>query len=219
MSTYDPDNTGHLYMEIGPATTIFLWNASARGLEADAVEAGETERQRHTIFVRGLRQHVEYATNDGAAWQHRRVVFTSHMQDNDLWEDDVTGMRRIYRSIATNDGRLANIYAGNVADQSGLFMGRLDRRLNVISDQQFRINSHNANGSVITRKFWHPFNANLTFNEDPDDESPTASRSYYAADTSKLGNIYVMDVFRDIGAASSSRLVIRDQATLYWHEK
>lgn len=209
------------YVELGPAITSFLWLPTARYISFEGNQSHK--RSKSKVFMRGLSETRVHETNDGTTWQWRRIVFeTKGIQDSDaFYYDNAIGYTRLMRSqgVGPQAQTAGVVFAGvSGSDWTSMFTASVDRNaIKVHSDVTRIIRSGNESGIVKRSKTWDPFNKTFIYNDDESGESK-ASGAFASLGNFGMGDIYVWDLYKDISGASDSRLVVRPQATLYWHE-
>lgn len=148
-------------------------------------------RSATTCFMRGLKESMDCATNDGTSWNWRRICFSlkegykllvpnvgpptsGDIQNKVYLEDPSLGYVRqwtnIYNSFSgSNRGYIDQILFKGTRqfDWVDPFTAQVDKdRVRLHFDKMMTIKSGNASGTIRNMKFWHPMNKNLTYSED-----------------------------------------------------
>lgn len=204
----------------------------------------EAARTATTCYMRGFAEHVRVETSTGNPWFHRRICFTS--RDNVFIlpnPADATGTERsqiasgVFETSNGNQRLAANMTIDTLSqtylNQKGvLFKGAegvdwddviiapVDTaRVDLKYDKTFVYKSGNERGILREMKLWHPMNKNLVFD---DDQSGVTEQTadYSVRDKRGMGNYHVLDIFsQGTSGATTDRLSIRFNSTMYWHEK
>lgn len=214
-----------------------IWCASARPLALPTDnQVSRAMRTAHTCYIRGLREQWNYRTNDGATWVHRRIIFASKGLAPTLtvlpatpplyFEGSTLGMTRMLgnsRGQAGENTLFPILFAGRTqVDWNGALHAKVDTsRITLLYDKIFTLQSGNETAQYRNRRFWHPVNKNIVYNndEDGDKETEDVTTLFSHAGKSGLGDIIVVDIIDCAAASSTHTLTINPQATLYWHER
>ncbi|UDN67435.1 capsid protein [robinz virus RP_385] len=223
----------------GGRTYILPWIPTGRDLTTavDAVNA-VTERAARTAttcFMRGLKERIQIQTNNGMAWQWRRICFT--YRGNGVYSGSVGDTtRQIVRETSSGFGRIVTDW-GNSSPVvtpllSRLFRGTQDvdwrsyftaptdnTRVTVKYDKTRILTSGNTNGIMRNYSNWFKMNQNLVYDDEEigvEESSSNLSTSGKAG----MGDYYVVDfIAAGTGSTSTDLLSFDPEATLYWHEK
>lgn len=224
--------------EVGASNgALFFFAATGRGGntapgQSDGYPIEASTRTSSNTFMRGLREHIVIQTNDGTAWQWRRIVFFSR---DIRFRANTTGSTTTFNPTYFNSNgyqRVVNqvVVGGNYddiiwegtqgVDWNSFINAKVDsKRLTVKYDKVITFNSGNQNGIVRNYRMYHPINKSLIYDDEEKGGDETIS-AWSVTDKRGCGDMYVVDLFiPGIGAASTSRLYFNPQATLYWHEK
>lgn len=215
------------------APNVFLWQPTARILENGGAEA-TNQRTSREPYYRGLRECVTVRTNSSIEWQWRRIVFT--MKGDTLYSNatplssQLPRHARLFRNLSRESGTgnasyplyqsiLNLIFRGIVSvDYSSLFTAKTDQsRVTIMYDKTMNVRSGNANGRIITKKFWHPINKTLVYDDQENGNSFTTTANSVVGKQG-MGDMYVLDLIRGNGGATDI-WAMQSDATLYWHEK
>lgn len=214
-----------------------IWCASARPLaEPSDNQVSRAIRTAHTCYVRGLREQWNYRTNDGASWVHRRIIIAAKGLANELnalpespplyFEGATLGMTRILGNQRGRPGEnrlFPVLFAGrNQVDYSGALHAKVDTsRITLLYDKRMTIRSGNDSAQYLNKRFWHPINKNIVYNNDEngDKESDDVTTVFSHLGKSGLGDVIVIDIIDCADPSSTHTLTINPQATLYWHER
>lgn len=221
----------------GGFTYIMPWLATARNAQIDGRPGYPIEKATRTsdvCYMRGLKERIQLQSNNGTAWQWRRICFTlrgeimgrSETTNFQWWRaDDTYGVTRsIQNSVGISGG--ANVIVDYVfkgrqsIDWSSYFTAKLDtERIRVMHDSMRVMQSGNDHGFMRNFQLWHPMNKNLHYQSDEDGNNQSSSP--FSVETKLgLGDYYVLDIISaGTGATSSDRMSFDPEATLYWHEK
>jgi len=225
-----------------PAQFPMLWCATARtrDIASDGPLDGninnEAVRTAQTCYMRGLSESIEIQIADGMPWQWRRICFTARNLVTILPEGGVAGTAFYHSTLFTSgQQRTMNLIptTGMVnAFESLLFKGakgqdwidpmlaQVDNlRVDIKYDKTISIASGNEDGVIRKFKRWHPMNRNLTYDDDENGGSYN-DKKFSVLDKRGMGDYYICDYFTPrVGAATTNRLRVGINATLYWHER
>lgn len=222
MSLYDPDNTTNNYFSQVRGGASYLWCPTARLKDATGIE--DVDRVKSMVYMKGLREKVELVPNNGAIWKWRRIVFeTKGIRDTSTYQFTSDGYRRLWRKQSPTSGiATANtVFEGtSTSDLSTYFTAKVDRNaVKVHFDKTRVIRSGNDFGGFKTARDYYPFNRSFRYEEDED--GGHSSTSHWATlGNHYMGDVYVWDIITDAGAPNSTDfIVVRGDATIYWHEK
>lgn len=204
----------------------------------------QAQRTSSTCYMVGLSEHIRVETSSGNPWFHRRICFTSKnpvfYSRNDA---DPSGTERdqiAQGAIETSNGwqrlaanMLADTLPQTVLAQKGvLFKGSegvdwddvitapIDTtRVDLKYDRTFVYRSGNQAGILKEHKLFHPMRHNLVYDDDESGDTMTTI-TVSVVDKRGMGNYHVLDLFsQGTSGATTDRLSIRFNSTLYWHEK
>lgn len=222
----------------------FLWLATAQDLSANGstnTVAQVAARTASTCYMRGLAENLTIQTSSPLPWFHRRICFTFRGPTPfiNITPPDVpvityspfietsNGMQRLWLNqnlngqTATRNQIEGVLFKGSSGqDWSDIFNAPIDTtRVDLKYDKRFTYHSGNGNGVFRKKIFWHGMNHNLVY--DDDETGATEQASYVSVDSKAgMGDYYVMDYFSGgLGAAVTDLLAVRNNSTLYWHEK
>lgn len=226
-------------MLAGGRTYIMPWIATARDLSNNAgiinSTAEEASRTATTCYMRGLKEKIQIQTNNGTAWQWRRICFT-YKGLQLLTGTNGDGTRQAFRETSAGFGRvlsdwnnanavvnplLVALFKGQQGiDWRSYFTAPLDtRRVTVKYDKTRIITSGNASGVMRNFTMWFPMNKNIVYDDDeagPDETTQNLSVSSKQG----MGDYYVVDIIAGgTGSGTSDALTFDPEASLYWHEK
>lgn len=228
--------TGAAANQSGQVTYLFPWCATARDLTAGndgqiSNVAEKASRTATTCFMVGLKESCEIQTNDGLAWQWRRICFTfkgpfpmTFSDSQRIFLENANGYSRVVNNIIESDQvTIANlIFTGNLGSQDYVdFMtAKVDTtRVTIKYDRTRTIAAGNESGVIRKYNMWHPMRKNLVYDEDETGATVT-NAAFSTQGKQGMGDYYVIDMFRSrYGAPTTSRLLFQPQSTLYWHEK
>nr|QJB18643.1 MAG: capsid protein [Genomoviridae sp.] len=210
----------------------YLWNATARPGENSSGQRGSkidtSLRTSVTTFARGLKERVTLSTNDGTAWQWRRICFTSKDAFGDEDPDTAdyfrrtsNGMVRLMRAEPSAQYWMDHLFDGerNIDWLSAMTAPVNSAEFTVKYDKLRTIRSGNEQGFTRTYQMWHPMNKNLVYSHEQTGETMTDS-AVSVTGKAGMGNYYVADFFIKNGPASdTAQLNVTPESTFYWHEK
>lgn len=211
----------------------FLWSPTARDItnlagvvQPSAISAARTSQ---TCFIRGVSETVHCQTSSSIPWQWRRIVFTykgptfvnGAPTNTALATETSNGMVRVVNSWAASAVPRNLIFKGvQGTDWNDAIIAPIDTtNITVKYDKVMTIKSGNDMGINIVKKFWHPANQNLVYNDD--EFGQTEQTSFFSTPSKPgMGDMYIYDlVFPSLGATTTDLLSWEPCATLYWHEK
>lgn len=210
----------------------YLWNATARPGDNSTGQRGSkidtSLRTSVTTFARGLKERITISTNDGTAWQWRRICFLSkdRMGDSDPDAADYfrrtsNGMVRLMRAEAEAREWQDHLFDGerNV-DWLSPITAPLNRSQYTIKyDKTRTIRSGNDSGVTRTYNLWHGMNKNIVYEQEQTGQTMTES-SLSVTGKAGMGNYYVADFFVKNGPNDDeSALLVAPESVYYWHEK
>lgn len=225
----------------GATNSFFVWNATAMNLDSVSLLRNPATRTATTCYMRGLSERLRIQTNSGLPWFHRRICVTTkgpnafnaasaeagQSAPTQNYVDTSNGIERLFFNIAVNatPAALSAIRALLFKGQAGVdwddpIIAPVDTtRVTLRFDKTWTLHSGNTSGIVKERKLWHPMNHNLVYDDDENGETEVSS--YYSVDSKAgMGDYYVIDIINPgSGSTSTDLLLLRDNATLYWHEK
>ena len=164
-----------------------------------------------------------YGFTGGVTWNHRRIVFaTKGIQDDNTYEITSNGVTRQWLAQDTLQwtGTAKFVLDGEMnKDFANIFTGKTDRqRVHVLYDKFRTYRSGNDKAHSHNVRTYIPFEKNFIY--DDDENTDTTTSSVWSANTrGTLGDVFVWDLFSDVGATDDDTMTVRGDATLYWHEK
>lgn len=235
-------------VDFGPGagtTRVFGWIATAR--DNTTTETGgnfgsvydESTRTSDDIFLRGIKEKVQFVTDNGQPFQWRRIVFTFVGQEfirdqasasvGSMWAElNTTGWARAVTRLEPVAAGAA--YAWDQM-QSVIFRGRRDvdwvgyitapldvSRIRPLYDRTRTIRSNNEQGTMRTYHHWHGVNKRLLYNDD-EVGGGMESAVLSANNRQSCGDVYVIDIFELSPASGDSHYLFHPQSTMYWHER
>lgn len=221
MKLYDQANPTLNYFTVGKGTYGYLWCATARPL--DVTGNTDVDRERTTVYMKGLRMRDAFGFTGGITWRHRRIVFaTKGVQDETTYEITTNGVTRqwLAQDNIQLNGTAAVVLDGAIGKDFGtIFTGKTDRsRVQILYDKSRTYRA--GNDQAHQHDFVHYVPLEKTFTYDEDENGDTSTSSVWAANKrGTLGDVFVWDLFADIGAGDDDTMTIRGDATLYWHER
>lgn len=193
---------------------------------------GESNRERQSTYSRGYKERVTVATQTGASWAWRRIVFT--FKGNDFYS--TTGSQRPWQDLSNlGMARFVMSLSGTqyISVRDLLFDGqegidwlsqltaKVDTtRVKLLSDTTIRINPGNEDGHYKTYRFWTPTNKTLMY--DDDEGGPLGENTYQSTGGRiGMGDLYVYDYVSLVvpSATGTPSLSFSPEGTYYWHER
>ncbi|UYD39071.1 MAG: capsid protein [Wigfec virus K19_469] len=206
--------------EILPGTTRFIFSPTARQRDSAVTTAS---RNKQSVFMRGYNEKMELVTNNNNSWRWRRICFTVKGYPlNQAFQFTTSGYVRNWQHFTGIDYAVIDdiLFRGtrNEDYQDEMVAQTDNRRVTVHYDKTRVLASGNSASYLKQYNHWMPMNKTLVYDDDEDGDEDASS---YWSTTAKpgMGDYYILDIFRDVGATSESRLNIRSASTLYWHEK
>lgn len=222
-----------------------LWCASARDNRTSPDTVGNkydsSTRTASSCFMRGLSEKYTITKDDGSNFLWRRIVFT--MKGRRLHEPTTGSLSDIdLYLISTNVGysrhttvvngpditdaeywnRLTGIIFKGEGGTDWLFVenAKLDNsRITPLYDRTIRLGGGSSDAYMSKKKFWHPFNRNLVYNDD-ERGGGKAPSAYSTEGKPGMGNIYVLDILIASGnVPEGSVCSLTPESCLYWHER
>ena len=218
---YDPDTPSSLARTV-PSTTfpfstaIYIFCPTAR--EANTANEA-TDRNSSQPFYKGFSEIISMTSNSNAPWRWRRIVFsTRSLRPNVAFSFTSSGYTRVMAPY------------GDAATISQLFKGTADKDFNDVMDA--RVDNNRArvlydktrllrSGAGVHHhrfRMYHPLNATLHYDEDEEGDGENTS-PWSTTGTKGLGDVFVLDLFNCPLSSNDHALVVKPQATVYWHEK
>lgn len=225
--------------------TAGLWCATARDNRTSPTTVGNkydsSTRTAQTCFMRGLREKYTITKDDGSNYLWRRIVFTmkgrrlhvpttGSLSDVDLYllQDNIGYSRHttVIQAPGLDDSeywdRVLGIIFRGTGGTDWLFVenAKLDNTHIVpLYDKTMRIGGGSSDVYMQTKKFWHPFNKNLVYNDDEFGGGKTPS-TFSTEGRQGMGDVYVLDILVGApGLAEGSSITITPESVLYWHER
>jgi len=232
MALLDPGNStlNFTTYNAGSSTSyVFCPTYRTRGLGVNT----EALRESDTIYRKGYREVVTLSPNKGTTWKWRRIVFETRGFRPITTNVSVltsSGWRRLWQAFPTaeRDALWASLFEGGNPDWSTNFTAKVDTNMVKLHSDKIRY-LRSGNDSAHEHRFrcYYPFEKNMTYVGDEDglDIKSDASTGYAAPGMKGMGDVFIIDMFTDIGGTPPSPgvtgdfLSIRIDATDYWHEK
>lgn len=188
------------------------------------------------VYYRGVRDRLMVA----ASFQlvHRRVCFWSNEHISAATPINVSGdginidyTRRNLQTISpvTDTALFRYLFKGTVGvdytEDSRWDSPMASNRIKVVYDKQYSINPNynvaagDAFGKITTKKFWHPMNATVMY-DDWEQGREIDQSSWGNNHPDSQGNFYILDMF-STGQATTDDTQIGSwstETTVYWHE-
>lgn len=224
-----------------PAQYPMVWCATARNYEPTtaggiATVGNQSTRTSQTCYMRGLKENIEIQVADGIPWQWRRICFAYRNLTTVLPNSTTAGSAFQSRAKFTSGyARVMNLIpTAALVDvfESIIFKGAKDQdwkdpmiapldrlRIDVKSDRTITIASGNDDGVIRKYSRWYPMNKNLVYGDD-EFGGGFVQEEYSVSDRRGMGDYYICDYFAPrAGSATSNRLRVSMNSTLYWHER
>lgn len=217
----------------GDGRVSIIWSPTFRTRATAAEGTNTTNRTSGTVFLRGLKEKINFRTDTAVSWRWRRVIFfnkglTARISGlNTAYKDDARGYTRalvdVSSAAATNirNQLEALLFEGEAGkDWADLFSAKVDNsNITLYSDKTRILSSANDSGRFFKQNNWYPVNKNLVY---VDDESGSTKAGNTAVSTTSkrgIGDMFIMDFFECSSGNSADHLIFSPEATLYWHEK
>lgn len=217
---------------IGGVTYIMPWICTARAAVGSKVLP--STRSASTVFMRGLKENVQFQTSNGTHWQWRRICVTlkdqamydagSDQSAFSWWRSDSAGVRRMVSNLnglSVGLYFIEQLFRGRQSlDWSSYFNAPVDtHKMKLHYDKTFKLGSGNESGIMRHFKMWHPMNKNLTYDDDESGAGILPS-AFSTHDKRGMGDYMVIDIISAATASDSDdRATLSIDSALYWHEK
>lgn len=194
----------------------FLWTPTGRLRDPD-----ENQRNRQTVFAKGVYDRWRLTTTDSSVWTWRRIIFRSHIKYSDglAYNNTKTYFRNCQIDTAQHQAVLEDLLTGTVnADWVDPMLGKIDRtHITILSDRIRYLRPKGEKGDLHVYDQYIPINRNITYNDEEvlggDNSQPWASDS-----RANPGNVYVFDIMKS-NNGTGAPLRYACESTYYWHEK
>lgn len=199
-------------------------------------------RTSQTCFMRGVSDTLRIQTNNNKPWFHRRICFNAK---DDTFNDGApesapvlgytnnastsNGVQRYFNNLLTSGQPLTYglvqglLFKGALnVDWTDTITAPIDTtRVDLRYDKTRVIRSNNETGVVMERKFYHPLNKTLVYDDDEVGQGLSGdSKKFSVADKRGMGDFYIVDIISGgLGAVAADLMSINSTATMYWHEK
>lgn len=208
-----------------------IWPATARTSVNAKPAFSKAQRDKKSVFIKGISEtvHIETATN--VPWQWRRIVISCKGLSHHVATDDnvafngTNGYMRTVRGFAGQQSYEAELNKIVFQGEKGLdWLTEMVAPINTAavtlhSDKTRTMRSGNAVGTMQTFKMWTPINKLLVYADKESGGDLIPSR-WSVDDKPGMGDIYILDYFRaSLSAGAGDILDWRPNATLYWHER
>lgn len=195
---------------------VFIWCPSNRVRDPD-----ENQRNRQTVFIKGIYDRWRFTTTDSSVWTWRRIVFRTRNRygDSSSYSDTKTYFRNLQRNQPQAQTIVEEILTGvRDTDWADPYLAKLDRRaVDVVYDRVRYVRPKGEKGDLHIYDHYIPINRNLTYDDfesgGGENSSPWASNA-----KDNMGNIYIVDIMKS-NNNTGAQLRIGAEATFYWHEK
>jgi hypothetical protein len=218
-------------------TNYYMWCPTWR--QRRPASTDEHVRANQEVFMRGIKDRVMVSA--AFSLVHRRVCFWSHeriddarpftFEDPDVIDGNPYQRRNLVALYPNLDEELFEMLFKGTVNRDYSENSRWDtpldnKRVKVVYDKQYTVTPNYQPGDgaqfgkTTTRKFWHPINRTIMY--DDDEEGADVNGSGWSARTPEsLGNYYVMDIFSTGQAIDGSTDAVGSfmpESTTYWHE-
>lgn len=197
------------------------WCPTARYRSAD-----ENQRNRATVYMKGIAENILLTTNSDVPWVWRRIVFRTtdiYSQFASLDTNDTT-LKTYYRNMNVDQTQnpvvVEDLLTGyNGTDWVDPLNGKVNTQKYVVLEDKVRmITTASTRGVFKKIKKYYGINKNFTY-DDEENGGGESSSPWGVMDTSRGGNVYIFDMIRSASAVAGSNVTLRVQSTLFWHEK
>lgn len=224
-----------------------VWSPTAMTLNTvQGTKATVTDtaiRTSQSCFFRGVSDTLRIQTNNNKPWFHRRICFCAKNTTFYLQQPGEVAPVLTYGPQATTSNGYQryfnNLLTSGIpltlgAIQGVLFKGALNvdwtdtitapvdtTRVDLKYDKTRVIRSNNETGVVSERKFYHPMNKTLVYDDDETGQGMSGDTSNFSVkDKRGMGDFYIVDIISGgLGAAAADLMSINATTTVYWHEK
>lgn len=218
----------------GDGRVTILWSPTARRRAQGSDGMNTTMRTSNTIFLRGLKEKMNFRTDTAVSWRWRRVIFftkglTARVSGLvPTFYDDNRGYNRalvdLSSAAATNIRNQMEfiLFEGEAGkDWSDLFSAKIDNtQVTLYSDKTRILSSANDSGRFFKQNCWYPVNKNIVYQDDESGNTKSGPNAAVSTVSKRgIGDMYIMDFFECSSGSSSDHLIYSPEATLYWHEK
>lgn len=223
MRLFDPNNPTLNFFAMPRGLNTYLWSPTARLKDAGTGTFYETARTKSTVYWKGVNERLEMSPTNGVSWKWRRLVIEmKSYRPGIAYEETSAGYVRKWARLPDVDATaLAGlVFDGtNELDYNTFFLGKTDsNRVKVHYDKTRVLSTGNQASYIKTYKQWMPLEKNMIYDED--EVGNIESNQPWAATGMKgMGDIFIWDIFTDIGAGVADTLTLRNSSTVYWHEK
>lgn len=220
MRLYDPNTPANQFFSMPRGTNSYLWCPTAR---SRANENLTNVRNNSTVYYKGLSERLELSPSGGKTWKWRRLVFSMKgFKPTNAFFESSEGVLRIWRTMPIVDQEaLSNlVFKGELlVDFSTPFTGQVDtNRVKIHYDKTRVLSNGNQNAYLRNPRHWIPLEKNFRYDEDENGDEYRSS-VWAAPGNHNLGDVFVWDIFADVGADTGDSLTVRSGTTIYWHEK
>lgn len=192
-----------------------VWCPTARHLDPD-----ENQRNRTTVYYKGISDRFMLSTTDVSVWLWRRLVVSSAtVYGGGAYQNTNTYFRNGTVDDPIVNGLLEDLFSGTkTVDWTEPFTAKTtSQRFRIHSDRFRYIRPQGINGDIRMHKHYYPLNHNLQY-ADEEIKGGRASSDVAATTMGNLGNVYIVDLFK-CNRVNAPSLLIQGDATVYWHEK
>lgn len=183
-------------------------------------------RTASTVYQKGYREHIQVSSASNAPWKWRRIVFeTKGMRPNPTdvaISDTANGFMRLWKAMT--DGAFTSlkntIFAGAEGkDWSSTYLAKLDTaKFKLHFDKTRIVRSGNDRGFEYNYHHYFPFEKTFRYDEDESGMSMETS-GWSALGRAGMGDVFILDMFQDLGGDENDDLFVRSQSAHYWHER
>nr|QXN75480.1 MAG: capsid protein [Genomoviridae sp.]QXN75482.1 MAG: capsid protein [Genomoviridae sp.]QXN75484.1 MAG: capsid protein [Genomoviridae sp.]QXN75486.1 MAG: capsid protein [Genomoviridae sp.] len=217
---YDPANVTNNFFSMPRGGTSYLYCPTAMGRENNNVAS---VRNNSTVYMKGLSEKMELSPTNGKTWKWRRIVFsTKGFRPASSYIATTDGYLRLWRAMAPADEFVLadRVFQGLATTDFGTyFTGKVDtNRVKLHMDKTTVLGSGNQNAYLRSYNHWIPMEKNFRYDEDENGDEYSSS-PWSAEGNYNLGDVFIWDIFTDVGADTADTLTVRSGTTLYWHEK
>ena len=219
LAYYDPSNvttTGRV-ISSSDSAELFVYNYCPTARQYENSD-DPTDRSRHTVFWKGVREVGSMTTSSAVPWEWRRIVFEAKgLRPESTHGLTSNGYRRVAAPFFESE-TLAPLFEGDSGDFSRFMDGKVDtQQVKLHYDKKIVLRSGNDNIHFHQYKHYFPLNSNMYYADDEDRQN-VISNNWCSNSRAGMGNLFILDMFRCC-AEGTHQLAWRPTATAYWHEK
>lgn len=219
LAYYDPSNVtspGRIISSTA-SSDLFIYNFCPTARQYENSD-DPTDRSRHTVYWKGIREVGSVTTSSSVPWEWRRIVFEAKaLRPTSTHGLTSNGYRRVTAPFFESD-TIAPLFEGDTGDFTRFMDAKVDTtQVKLRYDKKVVLRSGNDAIHFHQYKHYFPLNGNMYYADD-EDQNGVDSSEWCSNTRNGLGNVFIFDMFRCC-AEGSQELYWRPTATVYWHEK